>query len=81
MIDAIWSIADKVIWVNLEALPGIKYCVGLQHKEMRVGRHARVTFSLISPKTPAIDMTGTSSPAEEALLLMLRRGNCTYTGM
>lgn len=26
-------------------------------------------------------MTGTSSPAEEALLLMLRRGNCTYTGM
>ena len=38
MIDAIWSIADKVIWVNLEALPRIKYCVGLQPKEMRVGR-------------------------------------------
>lgn len=38
-------------------------------------QHAEVTFSFTSPKRPAIDMTGTSSPAEEALLLMLRRGN------
>lgn len=34
-------------------------------------------MSLTSPSRPAIDMTGTSSPAEDALLLMLRLGSCT----
>jgi len=35
-----------------------------------------LTLSLTSPNKPAIDMTGTSSPAEDALLLMLRLGSC-----
>lgn len=73
-VEAIWSVADNVIWVNLQLTnrSALTQAMPSANTVMSIC----LTLSLTSPSKPAIDMTGTSSPVEDALLLMLRLGSC-----
>jgi len=73
-VEGVRSVADNVIWVNLQLIHGSALTQAKPSAKKIVSIH--LTLSLTSPSKPAIDMTGTSSPADDALLLMLRLGSC-----
>lgn len=74
-VEAVWSVAENVIGINLQLIKGSALTQAMLSAKKAMS--IRPTLSLTSPSKPAIDMTGTSSPADDALLLMLRLGSCS----